>query len=174
MCTENILSFEYRKDIKTITLMDQFEVRDENQNHRYTALVLKNIFQVLFRGKMYQVDLMIKRKPYEMAWYGCGITFTFLKKMIAYKTFSSDCSENPKLISCVIRALSSCDTVTDNEELLLDEPLIFLAQNSGNRTGYGSSYHAGRLAYAGTKFGETTPYIITRVRLINLNFEDII
>lgn len=80
MCNESILTLAYRKDIKTIVLMDKFEARDENQNYIYTALMLQNTFLILLCGMSYEVGLVIKRMPIEMPRFSRGITFTSIKK----------------------------------------------------------------------------------------------
>lgn len=159
--TEDCLTVQYRSKLRSIDLMDSFERCNGQQEPLYNKLLLQDVFTVLIDEISYQADILIARKPYEMPWCNIGITFTTLRKQIAYHTFTLTDTD---LIDPVLQTLN----VLRQDKRLRDipiDPVILKAQNSRNRSGYGSSFRGRQLSRPGTLYGETTPYLIQRICL---------
>lgn len=135
---------------RSVDLMDQFEQRNEAMEPVYTSMLLKSVCAVLLKEKRYQIDFIIKRKPYEMPWGGTGITFTKLRKEIAGHTFTLNTSDAIEPIDQMLKQLNQNSNL---REIRL-EPVILKAQTSWNRSGYGPGSRGGHL------YGETSPYVI--------------
>jgi hypothetical protein len=152
-------------DTKTIALMDEFERRDEDWNKIYTALVLSDVFLIQYRRKFYFVSLVLKRMPQNATCLSSGLTFTAFKTMFCDKVFSlSDRGSNILSKSCVEGVQKTFHPDVQEMRYEFPTPIRFNAQNSGNRSGYGSRYRWGEPVYEGTLYGETTDYMFTEAR----------
>ena len=155
------LIVQYDTKIHSIDLMDSFERCNEQQEHLYNKLFLQDFFAVLIDRVIYQVDIFITRKPYEMPWCNMGITFTKLRKQVAGRTFTLT---DIDVIDPVFQMLAILRENKHLRDIVID-PLILKAQSSWNRIGYGSSYHGKQLSRPGTLYGETTPYLIQNLQV---------
>lgn len=101
---------------------------------------------------------------------GESVTFTELKQY-AKKTYDlGEERENDRfyaLLNLINNTVKKVDKINlpIEENIILESTFQFRAQNSYNRTGYGSEYSGGDLVYEGTLYGETTTYIISGIRL---------
>ncbi|MET0017792.1 hypothetical protein [Oscillibacter sp.] len=159
--TSDCLIVRYSAKLRSIDLMDSFERCNEQQEPLYNKLLLQDIFTILIDGTFYRADILITRKPYEMPWCNIGITFTTLRKQVAYHTFTLDDMDE---IDPVSQTLAMLRLDKQIREITLN-PVILKAQNSRNRNGYGSSFHGRQLSRPGTLYGETTPYLIQKIYL---------
>ncbi len=135
----------------SLALMDAFERRGADMSPRYDALVLRDVFRMTWQLEPVDVDLVIHRRPYDMPWFREGLTFTQLRRRYAGRLRSLDGGSGDALLSRIeatLRESNGYDAAGRWERAI--EPLVLRAQNSGNRTGFGR----------GTRYGETTPYII--------------
>lgn len=176
---------------KTINLMDQFEALDENLLKKYKFLEIKNAFEIISPeyGK-FGVDMFIQRddkdycayeidtsNTYDFDHYSTDISIT-MTEFIQYMyngVFYLGTHHNSvcniilnEIKSTIEYRLSWNDDLLDEDiiEVNLLSPIKFRAQNSSNRSGYGSVYHNGLLSYQGTLYGETNDYIIANIRLV--------
>ncbi|MDO4355947.1 MAG: hypothetical protein Q4E13_05500 [Clostridia bacterium] len=140
----------------TLALMDAFERRGEDMSPRYDALLLRGVFRSTWRTVPVEVDLLIHRKPYDMPWFREGVTFTQLRRRYAGRRLTLDGGEDDALLSRIgagLRKMEGWPSAGQCECAI--ESLVLRAQNSWNRSGYGR----------GTRYGETTPYVIDGVIL---------
>lgn len=151
----------YSAKLRSIDLMDSFERRNEQQEPLYNKLLLQDIFTILIDDISYKADILIARKPFEMPWYNMGITFTALRKQGSSRTFMLTDTDSIEPVSQTLAALRLNKQIRD----ITLNPVILKAQNSMNRTGYGSSFHGRQLSRPGTLYGETTPYLMQNIYL---------
>ena len=146
----------------TLALMDAFERRGEDMSPRYDVLLLRGLFCGVWRSETVNVDLTIRRKPYDMPWFREGLTFTQLRRHYAGRQLPLDGGSGDALLVRIAAALQESagfDAAGCCERPV--EPLVLRAQNSWNRSGYGRY----------TRFGETTPYVIDGVILRQIGNE---
>ncbi|WP_022755885.1 hypothetical protein [Butyrivibrio fibrisolvens] len=136
---------------KSVALMDRFEGKDREVI--YKRIALENM--LFANGAICHLVIeRANRRP-------CvgDITFTDFKK-----GYSGDLCNHVKaeVTSDVIKKYSG-----KKEIYYFDKPFRLRAQNSGNRTGYGSiwewSYGGGEMVHEGTLYGETTDYVFAGV-----------
>jgi hypothetical protein len=162
---EKELTARIYNDTKTIALMDEFERCDESGNKIYTELVLSDPFAIQYRRKCYWVGLVLKRMPRNTNCLSSGLTFTAFKTAFCGKVFSlSNQGTNVLSKSCIEGVQKTFHPEIQTMKYEFPTPIRFSAQNSGNRSGYGSRYHWGELVYEGTLYGETTDYMFTEAR----------
>lgn len=152
------------KDTRTISLMDEFERRNEKGEKVYSALVLRDVFGIKYRKKLYFISLTIERKPHEGICVNNSLTFTDLKQLLLDHVFKTDDRGKYKVVDAVLDELKHLDAASFNEGTVVCKfpiPVKFNAQNSSNRSGYGNRYCGEELVYEGTLYGETTDYIFT-------------
>ena len=137
------------EDTRTVRLMDKFEGAEDDTI--YKRIVLENSFYI--DGAI--CHLVIERANKKE--YIGDITFTDFKKGYTGKLRDHIESE---LTPDVIKKYSG-----KNEIFYFSKPFRLRAQNSANRTGYGTewdwSYGIGTIVYEGTLYGETTDYVFS-------------
>ena len=139
------------EDTKTVRLLDKFEGSEDDTVYR--RIVLRNSFYV----KDAVCHLVIERSQ-KRDFVG-DITFTEFKK-----GYTSGLREHieKEITKTVIKKYSG-----KKEIFYFKKPYRLRAQNSGNRTGYGSEWDwtdgIGTMVYEGTLYGETTDYIFAGV-----------
>ena len=55
---------------------------------------------------------------------------------------------------------------TDTENYI-KSPLVFRAQNSDDRKGYGDEWRFGKCLSVGTEYGQTTRYYVTKIKIVS-------
>ena len=139
------------EDTRTVELMDTFEGIEGNV--RYDRLVFYN--RVITHGCY--CDMVVERADATTSFEG-DITITQLKKR-----------ESDNYIDLVeyINEQVSDDIVKEykgkNKVFYFENPFLLRAQNSYNRTGYGSTWYGPNEYIQGTLYGETTEYGIVGI-----------
>lgn len=138
-------------DTKSVALMDRFE--GTNRDVIYKRIALENSF--FANGA--QCHLIIERANKRD--YVGNITFTDFKK--GYTRALRD-HISAEVTPDVIKQYAGTKDI-----FYFEKPFRLRAQNSGNRSGYGSrwdwSYGVGEMVYEGTLYGETTDYVFAGV-----------
>ena len=130
---------------RTTALIDAFERRDESGAPLYASLLRENCFAI--RGNaLLSISLILERWDWRDRFINERMTFTRVKKEIAFRTFSAS-GPVPTLVGLVMNA-QEMDGV-----YFFSRPYLLHAQASVNRTGL-----AGR---PGARYGETIPYMFT-------------
>lgn len=138
-------------DTRTVDLMDKFEGSEDDTV--YKRIVLKNPVWANGTRCHFVIERANRRE------YVGDITFTNFKK--GYTCALRD-YVNSEVTPEIIKQYSG-----KNEIFYFSKPFRLRAQNSGNRTGYGTewdwSYGVGTIVYEGTLYGETTDYVFAGV-----------
>ncbi len=143
------------RDTKSIDLMDKFETINEDGFRVYDRILVRNSFLVgHVAGKYIYGHLIIERLADRRS--TGDITMTDFKTDLTFKLQNY-------VESQVSQHLKKHGTLPD--ELMFDIPFLLRAQNSSNRTGYGSEYNGYDLVYQGTLYGETTKYAFVGVSM---------
>lgn len=165
-------------DVRSVMVMDQFEGnRDPHIKHE--VLLLKQAILLELNYQKYYVNLYIGRdKPVDYPTtelkHNPSITFTGLKKMSKKKTILLD--TNPAQVSvssalfpilATIKHYSNQHCIKVNTEFSIQSPLVFRAQNSNDLRGYGDEWRFGECLSVGTRYGETTNYYVTKIKIEN-------
>jgi len=143
------LLVDYSKNMRTISLLDEFEQRKANGDIIYQSILIGNCFTVQ-KSTEYSVSLILARWDWRKNFINDFMTFTRFKKLAAGKCFTAASSDTPAVVQQVLNG-----QLTNNKSAF---PLAVLlhAQNSGNRRGYGNSSSC-----PGTRYGETNTYMFT-------------
>ena len=161
----DILQARIRKSTQTISLMDKFESRNEDHQKIYDTLELIDLFLVNYRNHYYKVSLSVQRKPRDLKCIESSLTFTDLKKELLDKWFYLKDKDSFKIVHEVYEGLKKVWNSKDKTvSYPLPTPVMFNAQNSGNRCGYGNIYYGEDLICEGTLYGETTDYMFVEVK----------
>jgi hypothetical protein len=153
---------QYSAKLRSIELVDSFERCNAEHEPLFNKLLMQNVFTVLLDGISYQADMLVVRKPYEMPWCNMGITSTTLRKQVASRTYTLF---NMDAIDPVSQTLTILRVDKQLRDFTLKPVILIKAQNSRNRTGYGSSFRGRQLSRPGTLYGEITPYLIQQIHL---------
>lgn len=149
--------------LKSIELMDEFE------EGGYLQLIIRD-YPFDRWNSTYRYHLVIernnKRFPNYVKLVGDGVTFSQLKTKKAEELneeFDIQITDNKKI------------EYLDSEKILYFwSPIKLRAQNSGNRTGYGTiydwSYSKNQPSFQGTLYGETTDYKIVGLYIAGYNW----
>jgi hypothetical protein len=161
MNDEKFMTVMYNSKLKTISVMDEFEKRSDMGDHIYDSLILRNVFKIIIDDNIYSVSLIIAKKSPETECDDEKLTFTQLKREVAGKTYGTG-SPVPMI---AVRVLSALRNQNPAEYIIFQRPVLFHAQTSFDRTGYGSVQCGHILIRQGTLYGATTSYVITGVKL---------
>lgn len=134
----------------TVKLMDDFESLNEDDFQKYDVLMLTVGYYYPSLGV--KADLLIERCTTGCQEIKGTITMSELKKREAYSLFQYIKEE----------ALEQLGPDFADGYICFKKPYMLRAQNSLNRTGYGSIYNGYDLVRQGTLYGETTKYLITK------------
>lgn len=147
------------RDTSSIKLMDKYDGYGEDNEVVYKQLVLLNAVFVRHPQKheVYFGDLVIERRQGRRC--EGDITFTQLK------TEKENYKELTEYIQKEMGKIKLEKYINKNIALCLKIPYRLRAQNSGNRTGYGSIWEFGEEIISGTLYGETNDYAIVGVYL---------
>lgn len=133
----------------TVRLMDEFESITEEGYQRYKRLVLKNLDFSDCGGYHFIIERLNGRETKG------NITMTNYKK-----------GNNRELLNYaneqIVAVLEDCKE-KHGKEIIFTKPYLLRAQNTSNRTGYGSEYNGDFLVHQGTLYGETTRYAFVGV-----------
>ncbi len=147
---DELETFVFNKT-KSVPIMDEFE--GKNGDFIYKRIVLKNTFYA--NGA--QCHLIIERANGREC-VG-NITFTNFKN--GYITSLRDYIDAEVTKDVIKRYAGKKDI------FYFSKPFRLRAQNSGNKSGYGSiwdwSYGVGEMVYKGTLYGETTDYVFAGI-----------
>lgn len=136
-------------DTATVDLMDEFESVTEEGFRKYVRLINRKRESCKFGWYCFIIERLGDREAIG------DITMTKLKK--------GPSSDLIQYINSQIEKALNGQKIKEPEEILFDTPYLLRAQNSSNRTGYGSEYNGYDLIYQGTLYGETTEYAIVGV-----------
>jgi hypothetical protein len=154
------LAVNFSSQIRSVDLMDKFD--GVFSDEMYFQLVLK-YYHFVSLNKTFLYHIVIERaKPIDK-FEGLGITFTELKRKKA--------SDLEIAVSELIKQENVDDYVNRQKVFYFKKPILFRAQNSFNRSGYGQiwdwSIDKENPMSEGTQYGETTNYKIVGVYLIS-------
>lgn len=154
---------------RTLRLMDEFEGIGEKNKIIYDRLVIynENLLGSLGEHKVFNYALVVERG---MSQECVGsITMTDFKNSylnpFVYVT-KSDNSERILLKEHIENEVTESvynEYVDSGNAYFFSKPYKLKAQNSRNRSGYGNIYNGDILIYEGTKYGETSGYLIVGV-----------
>lgn len=169
--TKSILVKKWSNDIKTLKLMDEFETLNDDMTKKYDTLLLDRVIYI-YKDSIYKCGLYIQRMPIEMKtakekeYIESTMTFTDFKKYVAEREFPMrECDYSlQRVITESIPYVNFRDN--SSKDYFFQFPVQFNAQNSSNRTGYGSEYIGGCCVYEGTLYGETTTYMVVGLKLV--------
>ena len=141
----------------TVTLMDQFsstkEISNYYSHYNYDYLIDEYGFYVpVFNS----VNIVIGHGNRNFSYIG-DITMTAYK----HRSISSHLAD---FIRHELYNSPKYRKYKAGEIFLFNSPYLLRAQNSGNRTGYGTIYHYDELVHQGTLYGETTDYAIIGIQ----------
>ncbi len=152
---ERTLATYIFSDTKSVDLMDKFEAVNEDGFRVYDRILVQNHFGVGYvEGEYLFGHLIIERLEGRQS--AGDITMTDFKTGL-----TSELQDYVK--DQVSQRLRKYGTLPD--ELMFDIPFLLRAQNSSNRTGYGSEYNGYDLVYQGTLYGETFKYAFVGVSM---------
>lgn len=126
---------------KTIKLFDQFDELTPEGYYHYSRMLIRE--SAYYNGCFF--DLIVERLG-DRESVG-NITMTEFKK-----------DERGNLYKYVDQELKKHGNYTVGDTIYFSKPFLLRAQNSRNRSGYGSMYNGDTLVYEGTLYGETTKY----------------
>ena len=154
------LAVNFSSQIRSVDLMDKFDGAFSDE--MYFQLVIK-YYQFLYLNNTLMYHIVIERAKLYEKFEGLGITFTELKRKEAYDLeFAVSEQIKQELID---------DYVNKQKVFYFKKPILFRAQNSFNRRGYGQiwdwSIDKENPMSEGTQYGETTNYKIVGVYLIS-------
>ncbi|MBR5232141.1 MAG: hypothetical protein IKW00_07840 [Clostridia bacterium] len=158
MAIGSILKHTCSKNMPTISLMDEFEMTTNGQ-YCYDTLKLERAFTLMVENYILKVALYIKRRPVGTKVIRDGLTFTKFKNKIVGKDFGRASASMYAVTKTVYDGALYLLTKDDEDTAFFETPILFEAQNSGNRSGYGNQYCGHELISEGTKYGETTEYM---------------
>ena len=142
--------------------MDEFERRDADNNKIYDTLLLEDIFRIRYRKHSYLISLFIQRMPCDIEYIDSSLTFTAMKNELADRSHYIEKRKNFKVLNEVFTGIYKIKYPINEKvgiDYFFDKPVKFNAQNSSNKSGYGSRYCGEDLIYEGTLYGETTDYM---------------
>ncbi len=142
---ERTLSRYIYEDTGSVALMDEFESLTEEGFKKYERLRVKNIKNI----SGIRCQLIIERMKENNDYHG-DITMTDFKKGYT--------SSLMKYVTEEINNYKKSNKIESKQFIAFSSPYLLRAQNSSNRTGYGSEYNGYDLVYQGTLYGETTKY----------------
>lgn len=154
---------------RTLNLMDEFDGIGEKNKIIYDRLVIynENLLGYISEHKAFNYALIIERGKSENS-VG-NITMTDFKGGYLNPFIYIPKSEDPKKITLkeyieneVTESIYNKYADSGNA-YLFSVPYRLKAQNSRNRSGYGNIYNGDLLVYEGTKYGETSNYLIVGV-----------
>lgn len=154
---------------RTLKLMDEFDGIDEENKIIYDRLVIynENLLGHIGKNKVFNYALIIERGKSQKV-VG-SITMTDLKSGYLKPYVSITKSEGSKNVLLKEHIENEVTESVYNEYVDSGTPYLFSvpyklkAQNSRNRSGYGNIYNGDILVYEGTKYGETSSYLIIGV-----------
>lgn len=152
------------KDTKTIALLDEFEEIDDARNKIYDTLYIPNMFFIMYDHCMYSIGMYLQRKLKNVTLIDSTLTFTKLKKKMLEKLFFETERHNNVIINEVFNGINKTNIEeTDEFYHYFECPILFKAQNSLNKSGYGNRFYNGEMVYEGTLYGETSEYMFIGV-----------
>ena len=135
----------------SVAMMDEFESVTEEGFKRYERLFVQNTVYISGKSCHYIIERMSGND------YVGDITMTNFKQGYTSSLRKHAASELEKV---------DFDKIKEGEKVIrFTKPYLLRAQNSSNRTGYGSEYNGYDLVYQGTLYGETTRYAFVGVML---------
>ena len=154
---------------RTLKLMDEFDGIGEGNKIIYDRLVIynENLLGSLGEHKVFNYALIVERGKCPNA-VG-SITMTDFKSSYLNPFIYVSKSEDSKTILLKEHIENEVTESVYNEYVdsgkayLFSVPYRLKAQNSINRSGYGNIYKGDVLVYEGTKYGETSSYLIVGV-----------
>lgn len=135
------LSVYIHDQTKTVKLFDQFDELTPEGYYRYSRMLIRN--SEYYNGCIF--DLIVERLG-DRKTVG-DITMTEFKK-----------GEKWHLREYIEQELKKHKKYAVGDTVYFSKPFLLRAQNSKNRSGYGSMYNGDTLVYEGTLYGETTNY----------------
>lgn len=144
------------RDTKTVSLMDQFESLTEEGFQKYVRIIDTGVYTYSKdKGFQFIIERLNGRE------YSGDISMT------DYKNFRN-ANLYAKAKNQIKRYLNSNEVNPEgNIEIMFDKPYRLRAQNSNNRSGYGSIYDGSDLIRQGTLYGETTSYAVVGIVYFN-------
>lgn len=156
-----ILRTKIYKGTSTVKLLDEFESFNENGEKSYDILELKDLICIKYRKNLYWVSILIQRLPSGTEYIDSRLTFTDIKKGILDHLFDLNGKNINALIHEIFEGIKFVwNHIEEDHSYRFPIPVLFHAQNSKNRSGYGNRYCGEELVYEGTPYGETTGYCI--------------
>lgn len=154
---------------RTLKLMDEFEGIGEDNKIIYDRLVIynQNLLGHLGEHKVFNYALIVERGKSQEA-VG-SITMTDFKSSYLNPFIYVTKSEDAKItilkehIENEVTESVYNEYVDSGNAYIFSAPYKLKAQNSRNRSGYGNIYNGDILVYEGTKYGETSSYLIVGV-----------
>lgn len=165
----NELKVKLRDKSTTIDLMDEFDGIGEKNQIIYNRLIIynQNLLCHIGENKIFNYALIIERGSNKNV---VGhITMTNLKDTYLRPNVSIGKCEGVKLVTLKEHIENEVTEYVYNKYVDTNKPYMFSklyelkAQNSKNRSGYGNIYNGEYLVHEGTKYGETTSYIIVGI-----------
>ncbi len=145
------------KDTQTLKLMDRFDgIRPSRK--AYKRLIIENPCTIHIEGNDCTYMPIIEHVSL-VALPGKEITFSDFKKDSS--SVYNYCNEQLK------NAFKIKKSVFRKDYFYFDHPYYLKAQNSECREGYGDEWYGGVCIHEGTKYGETSYYGFTGVKIIN-------
>jgi hypothetical protein len=137
---------------RSITIMDDFESLTKDGFQKYERMIISNGYHSSCGVYNFIVERLNGRESIG------NITMTEFKKGLSYSLQIYAQEEIKKQLQDAKRK--------SGMEIIFEKPYLLRAQNSSNRTGYGSEYNGYDLVYQGTLYGETTNYAFVGVILV--------
>lgn len=139
---ERTLRKKLYPDTTTVDIFDDFEELTSEGFQKYKRLIFDKGFY--FSGKSWR--FIVERLHTDD--YVGDTTMTKFKTGNAGRLYQYAREE----------LMKNADGLKDVKEIVFSKPYHLRAQNSSNRTGYGSIYEGDYLVHEGTEYGETTDY----------------
>lgn len=161
-----VLDIRVFKDSKTIVIMDKFEKKGIHGEREYSSLLINDVFYIKYNRKLYSISLLLKRKERDVECISSTLTFTDLKKNLLEHVFTINDRNLYKILNEAFVGIKVLPITPEDKSFIyyLPKPVVFNAQNSSNRSGYGNRCCGEELTYEGTLYGETTEYMFTEIR----------
>ncbi len=165
------------RDIRSsVATMDIFEGK-RSPHIRYKTMLIKRALRLKLNSNTYIVSLLITRERPETWPHGrveclANTTFTELREWskppIILQDVDPDQYAQHSMMHPILKTIkqhSRQHSIDVGIGIPLAEPLVFNAQTSDNRTGYGDEWRFGECISVGTNYGETTQYYISKLSI---------
>lgn len=154
---------------RSIKLMDEFDGIGEKNNVVYDRLVIynENLLAYTNSNKVFNYALIIERGKNEET-VG-SITMTSLKNGYLNPNVYVTKEKESKVVLLKEHVGNEItedvydEYVDSGKPYFFSKPYQLRAQNSNNKSGYGNIYYGDVLIHEGTKYGETSRYIIVGI-----------